>query len=358
MIKYFKIFFAFLSKEWLMTLSFVLLVSLSFYLHTLPHYIPSKIIPIFLLLALFISVKGIEDSGLLCSIALYLEKGNFLAPKLIIGTFLLSILLTIDVTLVTMLPLILTMNIQSKKTLLLLVAFTAHIGAALTPFGTPQNLFIFSFYQIDIISFIKEIAPFTITFFILFLILSFFIKTDTLHNHTNKTNSLQTTKGIVWLIILLIVILIILRFLPWWMGTLPIIVATIYNRNALKVDYPILITFILFLGIANLVRIELLDILKHPAHIFILSTFMSQFISNVPTTLILHQFTSQWEALLWGTNVGGFGTPVAALANLITWRIYAKYYDTTQSNIFAWEMTFWGFVLYGLGVVLYFVLAL
>ena len=44
---------------------------------------------------------------------------------------------------------------------------------------------------------------------------------------------------------------------------------------------------------------------------------LSQFISNVPATLLLTPFTQRWEALLWGTNAGGFGTPVAVMANLI-----------------------------------------
>ncbi len=347
--------FIFFSTEWLLSLSMVLLIAISLFQKTIPHYNLEQLIPIFLLWTLFVAVKGIEESGLLVYIAQKLEAGLFLAPKLVILSFIFSIILSIDVTLVAMLPLILSMQIKEKNHLLLLVAFTAHVGAALTPFGTPQNLFIFSFYQLKILPFIQEIAPFSLTLFILFLVVSFFIPITSKVVVKNPKKELHSKEGIFYLSLLAISILAILHVYPWYISGIVLLLVLFWDRKVLLVDYPLLLTFLLFIALANSLSPLLSHYLEHPKHVFILSSLLSQGISNVPTTLLLHQFTPAWQALLWGTNVGGFGTLIAALANLITYRIYTLYEGEVASKIFMRQMIFWGFVVYGLGVGIYFI---
>jgi hypothetical protein len=43
-----------------------------------------------------------------------------------------------------------------------------------------------------------------------------------------------------------------------------------------------------------------------------------QFISNVPSAILLSRFTSDYAPLLLGVNIGGTGTLIASLASLIT----------------------------------------
>jgi len=351
-----KTIFIFFMEEWLLSISIIALLISSIYIDRLPYLISSQLIPIFFLFVLFVSIKGIEKSGFLIQISRYFEQGTFLAPKLVLTSFLLSILLSIDITLISMLPLILMMQIKEKNYIVLLVAFSAHVGAALTPFGTPQNLFIFSFYQIDIFTYIKTIAPFSFLFFCIFFIISFFIKTEIVEIKDDSYQKVFYKEATIYIVFLFIVILTILKLLPWYMGFTVLIYSLVKNRAALKVDYPLLLTFVIFLALANNLKMILYHYLEHPTHIFILSSLLSQFISNVPTTLLLHQFTTQWKALLWGTNVGGFGTPVAALANLITYRIYYRYQSKKQSNIFLKQMIFWGVILYFIGIGLYLML--
>ncbi len=349
-----KNFIAFFTEEWLMSLSLAGVIIASAVLRTLPRYTPDQLIPIFLLWALFVAVKGIELSGMLSNLSLYLERGRLLAPKLVIISFVLSIILSIDVTLVSLLPLVLSMQIKEKNQLVLLVAFTAHVGAALTPFGTPQNLFIFSFYQLEVMPFIHVIAPFSFGLFALFLLLSFFLPITRKNRITEQKIHTDFLQGMLYLLTLTIVVLAVLRICPWYGGFIALLSALFFNKNALKVDYPLLFTFLLFLGLANELKSVLAHYIEHPTHIFLLSSLLSQLISNVPSTLLLHQFTPEWEALLWGTNVGGFGTPVAALANLITYRIYAAQNSKTQNMRFLLQMILWGFVVYGIGLLLYF----
>ena len=52
------------------------------------------------------------------------------------------------------------------------------------------------------------------------------------------------------------------------------------------------------------------------------SLLSCQIISNVPSAILLSQFTTDYRALLLGVNIGGTGTLIASLASLITFREY------------------------------------
>ena len=54
------------------------------------------------------------------------------------------------------------------------------------------------------------------------------------------------------------------------------------------------------------------------------SILSCQFISNVPSAILLSQFTENYRDLLVGVNIGGVGTLISSLASLITFREYTK----------------------------------
>ena len=54
------------------------------------------------------------------------------------------------------------------------------------------------------------------------------------------------------------------------------------------------------------------------------SVLSCQVISNVPSAILLSQFTTNYKELLLGVNIGGVGTLIASLASLITFREYTK----------------------------------
>ena len=56
----------------------------------------------------------------------------------------------------------------------------------------------------------------------------------------------------------------------------------------------------------------------------VVSVLSCQVISNVPSAILLSQFTTNYRELLWGVNIGGAGTLIASLASLITLREYTK----------------------------------
>ena len=87
-------------------------------------------------------------------------------------------------------------------------------------------------------------------------------------------------------------------------------------------DYALLFTFVCFFVVSgNLGRMDsicvfLQNLLNKST--LLTSIGASQFISNVPSAVLLSNFTNQWQELLAGVNIGGLGTPIASLASLIT----------------------------------------
>ena len=49
-----------------------------------------------------------------------------------------------------------------------------------------------------------------------------------------------------------------------------------------------------------------------------------QVISNVPAAMLLSGFSSNYEAIIIGINIGGFGTLIASMANLISYKILVR----------------------------------
>ncbi len=54
---------------------------------------------------------------------------------------------------------------------------------------------------------------------------------------------------------------------------------------------------------------------------FLGSILLSQGISNVPAAILIAPFTDLEKAVLLGVNVGGLGTLIASLANLIGYKL-------------------------------------
>ncbi len=47
-------------------------------------------------------------------------------------------------------------------------------------------------------------------------------------------------------------------------------------------------------------------------------------ISNVPAAMLLSGFSSNYGAIIIGINIGGFGTLIASMANLISYKILVR----------------------------------
>ena len=106
------------------------------------------------------------------------------------------------------------------------------------------------------------------------------------------------------------------------------------------VDYYLLLTFIaLFILIGNLENISFFNSLFTrwiAGNEVLWGIFASQVISNVPAAILLSGFSSNYEAIIVGINIGGFGaiivginiggfgTLIASMANLISYKILVR----------------------------------
>ena len=347
-------FIDFVLKDWLVIASGVGFVITSIYARRFPVYSAQELQVLFILFVLFVSVKGLSNSGLISNIALKIEKGTLIPLKLVVTTFFLSMLVTNDIALIVIVPITLSLNINRKGILVILEALAANAGSALTPLGNPQNLFIYWFYDVHTIRFIETIAPFSLGFLIVLIVASLFVS---ISNNAQETIAQKVNrKAYIYGVLVLIVLLTVLHIVPVVTGILVIIFALVFDRKALHVDYALLFSFFFFFGLADNMELFLAYEMNHPGHIFLFSALASQVMSNVPATLLFAKFTTNWEALLWGVNAGGFGSLFGSLANLIAYKIYVTNEGTNNSNLFTAQFLIIGYTAFFLSIGLYFLL--
>ncbi len=123
-----------------------------------------------------------------------------------------------------------------------------------------------------------------------------------------------------------------------------------------SVDYALLLSFLFFFGIAENLKIILAAEMNHSGHIFLFSALVSQVMSNVPAALLFAKFTSNWQALLWGVNTGGFGSLFGSLANLIAYKFYITHGGKNNSAGFTLKFIAMGYAAFFISIGLYFIL--
>lgn len=128
----------------------------------------------------------------------------------------------------------------------------------------------------------------------------------------------------------LIVLLGVLALIPVWISLIASLICAylIEKKVYQEVDYVIILTFInFFIIVGALGRIPLIhdwlhQLMNNDLSIFFTSILSSQIISNVPAAVLLSKFTGHLSPLYLGVTIGGLGTLVASLANLLALRQY------------------------------------
>jgi len=92
----------------------------------------------------------------------------------------------------------------------------------------------------------------------------------------------------------------------------------------------LLLTFVgFFVFIGNMGRIEAFNLLLRSViggNEVLTAVLSSQVMSNVPAALLLSGFTSRYDLLIIGTNLGGLGTIIASMASLISFKYIGRDY--------------------------------
>ena len=250
-------------------------------------------------------------------------------------TFIGSMLIANDMALLTFLPLgyiVLSETGEERHMayVFILQNIAANLGGMLTPFGNPQNLYLYSYFAIPTPDFLRVMFPPFLLSVAMITVCCLCFPTDRLTVRTEKI-VLPRRRTIVYLALFAFSIAIVFRALPYWLGLIVIPIALLFldRRALLDVDYPLLCTFVcFFIFSGNLARIpavqSFLGSLLSTSPL-IVSALSCQCISNVPSAILLSHFTDNWRELLLGVNIGGTGTIIASLASLITFREYTRH---------------------------------
>jgi Na+/H+ antiporter NhaD/arsenite permease-like protein len=292
-----------------------------------------------LLFSMMLVVAGFQKAGVFDFIVEHLLKfvhnTRMLVFVLVGVCFFGSMLITNDVALITFVPLGIMMIMQTGKGKLLipvivLQTIAANLGSMLTPLGNPQNLYLYSVSNMTMGQFLKTMAmPSTISFLMLAGVV-FFIKPEKIEPPKEQLGKVVGRKNaLLWCVLFMICLLAVLRILPYGIALVIVLAgAVIFERKILLwVDYGLLLTFgFLFVFIGNMENIPIvsrtLSQLVGTREVTV-AILLSQVISNVPATMLLSKFTTNYSALLIGVNLGGLGTLIASMASVISYKLYA-----------------------------------
>ena len=332
-----------LKQEWLPAAAVTGVVLTSLFMRRIPTYTREDISVVFVLWVFRVIVRGLEATGLIGALARRFNQGRHVCIRMLVLTAALSMLITNDVALLTVVPITLSMKVKDRATLVILETLTANGASALTPFGNPQNLFIFYHYHLDFLTFMLAILPFFAVSVIAVLFMGKITgrkETEALSEHSGTSGQSEPLQGFqgsdelsgkayLYILFFLLFILAVGGAVPLIVGIIPPAFAVLWDRKALRVDYPLLLTFLALFGLSNNLSHLFALSLSDSGDVFLYSALASQAISNVPAALLFAGFTDNWRALLWGVSVGGFGNIIGSMASVISYRLYqARFRDS------------------------------
>ncbi len=262
-----------------------------------------------------------------------------LSLVLVTLTFISAMFITNDMALLTMVPL--TLVIAKKAGFdpgftVILQALGANIGSSLTPIGSPQNLFLFSYYQLSLYQFLIIMLPFVLLGAVWLWILNHLTDKNPLDFELERAERVSRKRVIPYLLLFAAAFLSVIRVLDYRAVTIMVLLALVlWDRHLFRrIDYCLLGTFVcFFIIVGNISHIDSLSTFfsqtcMSSAGSYMGSILLSQVVSNVPSAIFISHFTRQWEAVLLGVNVGGLGTLIASMASVIAYRLYKREYTT------------------------------
>ncbi len=302
------------------------------------HYIDFKVLC--LLFCLMAVVAGFKSVGVFNALTYkllkHIKNGRILGITLVLLPFFTSMLVTNDVALIVFVPFTIALLSSFNLTnaivpVIVLETVAANLGSMATPVGNPQNLFLYSAYNLGAGEFFSVTLPLTLLSLALLTVASAPVLPKSLDiNELKKESVTDTKKLLIYCSLFILALLTVFRVVPFQVTTvITALVFLVIDRKQLKeVDFMLLFTFVCFFVISeNLGRLdtvkEFLQALLNKSTL-LTSIGASQVISNVPAAVLLSGFTDNWRELLAGVNIGGLGTPVASLASLITLKLYLK----------------------------------
>ena len=307
------------------------------------------------LFCLMIAVAGFRSIGVFETVTDMLLKRAGTIRKLgwilTLICFFSSMFVTNDVALLIFIPLTLLLYNQiadEKSRILTIVLETAaaNLGSMVTPFGNPQNLYLYDMYHLTVTDFFRTMLPAGVISLICLVLLGLLLPKTPCTAPPAERKPIAKLHCTAYGALFLLCLLTVFRIIPDWCCLITAIALPLALDRGLfrKADYALLGTFVcFFVFVGNIARIDVVrDFLSRilAGREILVSALLSQGISNVPAAVMLSGFTEHGTELLLGINLGGLGTVIASLASLISFQFYrvsphanAKRYLLTFSTV-------------------------
>lgn len=275
---------------------------------------------------------------------------------LVFSVFFSSMFVTNDVSLLIFVPL--TMMIfraggreQYIVPVLVLENIAAVRGSLLTPFGSPQNLFLFGQSGMDALSFMGMMLPLWLGSAVLLVGFILLMCRKDLKQPIRMDASAAAQpweiarkgKRTLYLgLFVLIVATIVSRTALWpYVTALVLLLLFLFDRAVFRrVDYVLLLTFLCFFVFSSSIAANegisafLMQSVKGNEYWWSLG--LSQLISNVPAAIVLWPFTDSLKALIYGLDTAGLITIIGSLASVINIRLYTREYPGQGRKFMFW----------------------
>ena len=319
-----------------------------------------------ILLMMLCVLEGFKQENVLqplVALAGKLKSMTSLSLFLVFCVFFSSMFVTNDVSLLIFVPLTILLFRQAGREKFILPVITleniaAVRGSLLTPFGSPQNLFLYGQAEIGAGRFMLHMLPLCLLSGVLLIGFVFFVFRRNLHDSA----SLSSDKALVkkknfsyrmYVGLFVIVLLVIVTRTSLWPAALAFVLLTIIcaDRRLLgKVDYVLLATFLCFFVFSS-------SVARNPSvggflekavagHEYWWAIGLSQLISNVPATIVLYPFSRNFAGLIYGADTAGLCSLIGSLASVINYRIYVREYPGNgKAFIRTFTLISWAFFL-------------
>ncbi len=283
---------------------------------------------------------------------------------LVFGVFFSSMFVTNDVSLIIFVPITILLFRQAgqEKYILPVISLeniAAIRGSLLTPFGSPQNLFLYSQSQKGVGTFLLHMAPLCLMSAVLLVVFIVFLyrKEDHLALTVSQEELLPPWEKdkkkvrLTYMVLFVLILFTILSRTDYWPLFLVIVMAGIALVSPglfWKVDYVLLLTFFCFFVFSSSITAHegIAGFLEKAVagREYWWALGLSQIISNVPASIVLYPFTENFAGLIYGADTAGLLSLIGSLASVINYRLYVREYpDQGRQFIKTFTLISWAF---------------
>lgn len=283
---------------------------------------------------------------------------------LVFGVFFSSMFVTNDVSLLIFVPLTILLFRRAGQERFILPVLTlqniaAIRGSLLMPFGSPQNLFLYGQSGVSFGRFVLHMLPLCVMSGLLLVGFIFFLyrrqPRQSAAPDAEQAEDRPAGGFRYWMYLALfaLILLVIVTRTPWWYIALGIVLVTIAaadRRLFRKVDYVLLVTFLCFFVFSSSIagNAAIAGFLQRAVAGFEYwwAIGLSQIISNVPASIVLYPFSSNFAGLIYGADTAGLCSLIGSLASVINYRLYVREYPKNgRQFVKTFTLISWAFFL-------------